>query len=81
MAEKMSDRERLSWEVGTLDDDQVREVLEYISIMRALQRHDVDLRKSDGKRIPMFDRPESASVAPRAGEVLIFPGSRRAASK
>jgi hypothetical protein len=81
VAVKMSDRERLSWEVRTLDDDQVREVLEYISVMRALQRHDADLRKSDGRRVPMFDRPDGAPVATRAGEVLIFPGSRRAASK
>jgi hypothetical protein len=84
MMEKVSDRERLSWEIEALNDDQVREVLEYISIMRSMQGQEgfASRIKHDGSRsfIGRVQAPSSEMAGGPLGDVVEFPGSRRLAS-
>ncbi|MBI3949417.1 MAG: hypothetical protein HY314_03070 [Acidobacteria bacterium] len=85
MTEKVSDREKLNWEVQALSDDQVREVLEYISIMKSLQDQDASSRAFNiGGMKKISQRGgshSSSSFSGQEGSVVAFPHPPRAASK
>lgn len=82
---KVSDRERLSREVEALDDDQVLEVLEYISIMKSLRDQDANPKRFKEEVTRLFSSQEGmhhiTAPSPQEGDVLMFPRSRRAVSK
>lgn len=84
MTEKVSNREMLSREVEALNDDQVLEVLEYISIMNTLRDQEVKPRKEADATPSLSQRRDSKTLLDytgQEGDVVLFPGSRRAASK
>lgn len=84
MIKKVSDREKLNREVKALDDDQVREVLEYISIMKSLREQEVNPRQSTAGVTKLLSHRENFHhplYGGQEGDVLVFPRARRAASK
>jgi hypothetical protein len=82
MTEKLTNREKLDREIKTLDDDQVLEVLEYISIMKSLRNQESQAEKLNDQVTGWLSSHgdfHGPSLSRRqAGEGLIIPRSRRA---
>jgi len=84
MMEMLTNREKLDREIKALDDDQVLEVLEYISIMKSLRNQEIKSEKFSDKVRGWLSGHEEFHHPPlsgrQEGDGLKFPKLRRAVS-
>jgi len=85
MRKKVTNREKLDREVEALDEDQVLEVLEYITIMRSLRHQEVNPRKFKEEVTELLTAQGNAHrlslLNEQKGDVLVFPRTHPAASE
>jgi len=85
MLEYVTDREYLHRELESLSDDQIHEVLEYISIMKSLREEEANSNRFKDEVTPLASKPDSPSqqfLNGKHGRVVYFsPRSKRAASR